>query len=67
MQTRTKGWRHAQRIRIANKQRQDKPTVGKREKNWKQLYFRSAKLHRAKQLRKDYPAKTQRQLLDENA
>ena len=34
------------------------------EKNWKLIYLRSNKLARAKQLGKDYPSKTLRQILD---
>jgi predicted protein tyrosine phosphatase len=34
------------------------PTESKREKNWKHLYLRSAKLARAKQLGVDYPRTT---------
>lgn len=43
-------------------------TKEKREKNWKLLYLRSAKLARAKQLGMDYPRTTSKQQteLDEN-
>ncbi|RFA30982.1 hypothetical protein CAI21_03130 [Alkalilimnicola ehrlichii] len=39
---------------------QEKP-----EKSWKLMYIRSEKLIRAKQLGMDYPAKTVRQVLDD--
>ena len=39
----------------------------KREKNWKHLYLRSAKLARAKQLGLDYPVRTEAQLAVEAA
>jgi predicted protein tyrosine phosphatase len=35
-----------------------------KEKNWKKVYIRSEKLHRAKQLGFDYPILNDRQLLD---
>lgn len=35
------------------------------EKNWKLMYTRSEKLHRARQLGIEYPKKTVRQTLDE--
>ncbi len=35
------------------------------EKNWKLMYTRSEKLHRAKQLGIEYPKRTVRQTLDE--
>ncbi len=37
-----------------------------REKNWKHVYTRSAKVTRARQLGFDYPKRTDRQLLDEH-
>lgn len=35
------------------------------EKNWKMMYLRKNKLARAKQLGRDYPPKTIRQILDD--
>lgn len=37
----------------------------KATKNWKEMYIRSSKLKRAKQLGTEYPKKTIRQTLDE--
>ena len=37
------------------------------EKNWKMMYFRKDKLHRARKLGIEYPPRTLRQVLDDEA
>ncbi|MDF0732407.1 hypothetical protein P0Y43_16995 [Pseudomonas entomophila] len=61
---RTRAWRR-QQARKHGKHQATQPPVFKPEKNWKLLYSRAEKLKRARQLGLCYPARTIRQLLDQ--
>ena len=62
MTTRGRDWRRLQRF--FKGKHSCKSNEWKPEKNWKLLYLRSVKLHRAKKLGREYPQKTLRQLLE---
>ena len=61
---RTPSWRRAQ-SRKHNGREAISPQDFKPEKNWKLMYTRADKLHRACQLGMSYPIRTTRQLLDQ--
>ncbi|UZE24736.1 hypothetical protein LOY67_04785 [Pseudomonas sp. B21-056] len=61
---RTRSWRRAQ-SRKHNGREAINPQNSKPEKNWKLIYTRADKLHRARQLGMSYPIRTTRQLLDQ--
>ncbi|MDU9025315.1 hypothetical protein [Pseudomonas corrugata] len=61
---RTRGWRRAQ-SRKHNGHEAINPQNSKPEKNWKLIYTRADKLHRARQLGMSYPIRTTCELLDQ--
>ncbi|MBC3348498.1 hypothetical protein HU811_17820 [Pseudomonas sp. SWRI196] len=60
---RTRSWGRAQSCK--NGREAISPQNSKPEKNWKLIYTRADKLHRARQLGMSYPIRTTRQLLDQ--
>ena len=64
LQPRNKEWRQTQEYFKEKKRVNDIEKQWLPEKNWKLLYTRSCKLHRAKQLGQEYPSTTLRQKLD---
>ncbi|WP_422777137.1 hypothetical protein ACOXXE_05005 [Pseudomonas mediterranea] len=61
---RTRSWRRAQ-SRKHNEREAISPQDSKPKKNWKLIYTRADKLHRARQLGMSYPIRTTRQRLDQ--
>ena len=61
---RTRSWRRAQ-SRKHGRHEAVRPQEVRPEKNWKLIYTRADKLHRARQLGMSYPIRTTRQLLDQ--
>lgn len=59
---RGRAWRCYQKY-LHNGEGMGSNKISKPEKNWKLMYFRSAKLARAKQLGFEYPRKNKRQQL----
>ncbi|CAN1598673.1 hypothetical protein LOY35_05055 [Pseudomonas sp. B21-028] len=57
-------WRRAQSRKHKGREAIN-PQDSKPEKNWKLIYTRADKLHRARQLGISYPIRTTRQLLDQ--
>jgi hypothetical protein len=66
MATRSRSWRRFQNVIKDKRKDTSKSNNWKPEKKWTLLYTRSVKLHRAKQLGKEYPIKTIHQVIDEN-
>ena len=61
---RGRAWRRA-KARTKAKARSQLSTEAGRQKNWKLMYTRSAKLARAKQLGLEYPRRRPRHLVDD--
>lgn len=55
MHTRTRAWRRAQRRKYGSYTNKPEPRACWQEKQWRLLYFRSAKLKRAQQLGRFWP------------
>lgn len=62
--TKNKAWRQARHKARVTAMDQNPEKQVCPEKNWKLMYQRSQKLHRARQLGMDYPKRTLRQILD---